>query len=183
MNNELYHYGVPGMKWGHRKNVYDVNAAYYNKRARKLDARAQRNRTMGSMNRDAANRSSGLISKANNINANYYQKRADKLTAKADRNRTMATLNAQASKRKGEVKAAKVAAKLSKKSVKQMSTSKQAFSGKATAQRLLAKTFEINEKAYSKSNPTLASMNRAARDQALNRAEQYQNEANAKKRR
>ena len=99
-NNELYHYGVKGMRWGHRKNVYDVNAAYYNKRAKKLDAKAQRNRAMASMNRDAANRSSGLISKANSINANYYQKKADKLAAKANKNRTMATLNEQASKRK-----------------------------------------------------------------------------------
>lgn len=182
-NGELYHYGVKGMKWGVRKNVYDINAAYYNKRAEKLNARAQRNRTMASMNRDAANRSSGLISKANNINANYYQKKADKLTAKADRNRTMAVLNEQASKRKGEAAAARVSAKLTKKSIKEMTTSKQAFSGKAAAQRLLAKTFEINEKVYSKSNPTLASMNRDAKDQALSRAEQYQNEANAKKQR
>jgi hypothetical protein len=138
---------------------------------------------MGSMNRDAASRSSGLISKANTINANFYQKRADKLTAKANKNRTMAIMNAQASKQRGEAKIAKASAKLAKKSVKQMSTSKQAFSGKAAAQRMLAKTFEINEKVYSKSNPTLASMNRDARNQALSRAEQYQNEANAKKRR
>ena len=181
--NELMHYGVPGMRWGRRKNVYDINAAHYNKRAKKLNARAQKNRTMASMNRYAANRSSGLISKANNINANYYQKRADKLAAKADRNRTMAALNTQASKRKGEVAAARISAKLNKKSVKQISTSKQAFSGKATVQRLLAKNFEINEKVYSKSNPTLASMNRYAKDQALSRAKQYQNEANAKKQR
>ena len=182
-SNELMHYGVKGMKWGKRKNVYDINAAYYNKRAKKLEARAQANRTMGSMNRYAANRSSGLISKANQINADYYQKRADKLTAKANKNKTMATLNAQASKQRGEAKAAKASAKLAKKSVKQMSSSKQAFSGKAAAQRMLAKTFELNEKVYSKSNPTLASMNRDAKAQALSRAEQYQNEANAKKRR
>lgn len=181
--NELMHYGIPGMKWGRRKNVYDINAAYYNKRAKKLNARAQKNRTMASMNRYAANRSSGLISKANNINANYYQKRAGNLAAKADRNGTMAALNAQASKRKGEVAAAKISAKLNNKSVKQVSTSKQAFSGKATAQRLLAKTFEINEKVYSKSNPTLSSMNRDAKEQALSRAKQYQKEANAKKKR
>ena len=163
--------------------MYDINAAYYNKRARKLDARAQRNKTMASMNRAAAKVSPGLIRKANEINANHYQKRADKLTAKADKNRAMAIMNAQASKQKGEAKAAKAGAKLAKKSVKQMSTSKQAFSGKAAAQRLLAKTFEINEKVYSKSNSTLASMNRNAKDQALNRAEQYQKEANARKRR
>ena len=105
-DGELYHYGVKGMKWGHRKNIYDINANYYNKRAKKLESRAQVSRTMGSMNRYAANRSSGLISKANTINANYYQKRADKLTAKANRNRLMAQMNMQASMEKGKRKAA-----------------------------------------------------------------------------
>ena len=26
MNNEIYHYGVPGMKWGHRKAVPVTNS-------------------------------------------------------------------------------------------------------------------------------------------------------------
>lgn len=180
---ELKHYGVKGMKWGKRKNVYDINAAYYNKRAAKLDRRAQVQRTMGSMQRAASKSSSGLLSKATAINANYYEKRAEKLTAKANKNRTMATLNAQASKRKGEAAVAKANAKLAKKSVKQMANTKAAFSGKAAVQRMLAKTFELNEKVYAKSNPTLSSMNQDARKQALARAEQYQNEANARRRR
>ena len=108
-SNELYHYGVKGMKWGHRKNVYDVNASYYNKRAKKLDAAARRNKQMAGMQRAAANsgNANGLLSKGNQINANYYQKRADKLTAKADKSRTMAKLNAQASKNKVQAAAAK----------------------------------------------------------------------------
>lgn len=105
-SDELYHYGVKGMRWGHRKNVYDVNAAYYNKRAKKLDAKAKRNQQMAGMQRAAANSGNpnGLLSKGNQINANYYQKRADKLTAKADKSRTMAKLNSQASKRKNDLK-------------------------------------------------------------------------------
>ena len=57
-NNELYHYGVPGMRWGHRKaqpfsakatghriaaKLYDVNARTY----------AKSNRTLSSMNKAA----------------------------------------------------------------------------------------------------------------------------------
>ena len=53
-DNELYHYGIPGMRWGHRKSVYDVNANYYNKRADKLSKAANRNRTMASMNEAAS---------------------------------------------------------------------------------------------------------------------------------
>ena len=33
MNNELYHYGVLGMRWGHRKNNYlSKGASGYTKR-------------------------------------------------------------------------------------------------------------------------------------------------------
>ena len=78
-DDELMHYGVPGMRWGHRKNVYDINANYYNKRADKLTKAANRNRTMAGMNAHAANQGNGVISKVNRINANYYNKRADKL--------------------------------------------------------------------------------------------------------
>lgn len=154
---ELYHHGIKGMKWGRRRyqnkdgsltpagekrynNVYDINAAYYNKKANKLDAKAKRNSTMANLNKKAAERGSGLISKVNAFNANYYQKKADKLTSKANRNRTMAELNTQASKRLGEEKAAKAYKKLSEKSVKQVSASKQASSGKAAVQRLLDET-------------------------------------------
>lgn len=32
-SNELYHFGVPGMRWGHRK----MTASYYSKKVRKLN--------------------------------------------------------------------------------------------------------------------------------------------------
>jgi hypothetical protein len=100
----LAHYGVKGMKWGRRKNIYDVNANYYNKRADKLTAKANRNRTMANLNSRAASQGKGLISKANNFNANYYNKRADKIRAKADKNRTMASMNEAASKQRQDYK-------------------------------------------------------------------------------
>lgn len=103
-DNYLQHYGVKGMRWGHRKNIYDVNANYYNKQASKLSARANRNRTMAGMNKRAASQGSGLISKANSFNANYYNKRADKLTARANKNKTMASMNEAASKQKNDAK-------------------------------------------------------------------------------
>lgn len=58
---------------------------------------------------------------------------------------------------------------------------KHAFSAKAAGHKALAKVYGINEKTYSKSNKTLASMNKAAKTEQLKKAEQAQKEADAKK--
>ena len=120
-NDELMHYGVPGMRWGHRKNVYDINANYYNKRADKLAKAANRNRTMAGMNAHAANQGNGVISKVNRINANYYNKRADKLSNRANKNRTMASMNEYASQQRREAKAKKTKKIISSMSEKKVS--------------------------------------------------------------
>jgi hypothetical protein len=52
---------------------------------------------------------------------------------------------------------------------------------KATANRALAKVYGLNERVYQKSNPTLASMNAAAKKDALKRADEAQKAANKKK--
>lgn len=102
-----------------------------------MDAKAKRNSTMASLNKKAAERGSGIISKVNALNAKYYQKKADKLTSRAIRNKTMVALNEQASMRLGEARAAKAYKKMSGKSAKQTSASKQAASGKTAVQRML----------------------------------------------
>ena len=99
----LAHYGVKGMRWGHRKNLYDVNASYYNRRAGKLESKAKRNRLYAGMNRAAAKRGS-VFAPAERINADYYSKRAAKLSSKADKNRAMARMNEAASKQRNEQK-------------------------------------------------------------------------------
>ena len=56
-----------------------------------------------------------------------------------------------------------------------------AFSAKATGHRIAAKVYDINAKAYKKSNKALSSMNAAARTTSLKKAEQAQAEANKRR--
>lgn len=43
--NELYHYGVKGMRWGHRKTVYGALSNHYQKRANKAIAKIGTSKT------------------------------------------------------------------------------------------------------------------------------------------
>ena len=56
----------------------------------------------------------------------------------------------------------------------------QSFSTKATGHKVAAKVYGLNEKAYRKVNPTLSSMNKAAKQQQLKKAETAQKITNAK---
>lgn len=58
---------------------------------------------------------------------------------------------------------------------------KNALSIKAGAHKALAKVYSINEKTYAKSNKTLSSMNRAAKEAQLKKAAAAQKEANIKR--
>lgn len=64
---------------------------------------------------------------------------------------------------------------------REMAKSGNAFSAKAAGHKLAAKVYGLNEKAYSKSNKTLASMNRSAKNDALKKAQAAQEAANAKR--
>lgn len=55
---------------------------------------------------------------------------------------------------------------------------KNPISIKAAGHRAYAKVFELNEKTYRKSNPTLSSMNKNAKNEQLKKAEKAQKEAN-----
>lgn len=59
----------------------------------------------------------------------------------------------------------------------------QTYSAKAAGHRVAAKVYELNERTYRKSNPTLSSMNKHAKTQQLKAAEKAQKAANAKKER
>ena len=43
-SNELYHYGIPGMKWGHRKNQYGMSKRQV-KKALKKNGSANQDKT------------------------------------------------------------------------------------------------------------------------------------------
>lgn len=60
-------------------------------------------------------------------------------------------------------------------------STRNAVSLKAAGHKALAKTYEINEKFYKKSNKTLSSMNKAAKNEQLKAAKKAQDEANKKR--
>ena len=66
-SDELYHYGVPGMRWGHRK-VYAAESNAYTKRANKWEARSNKSKTrLGkafSEDREAYNRAKATTAKS-----------------------------------------------------------------------------------------------------------------------
>lgn len=80
--DELYHHGVKGMRWGHRKAIpaygvrrafhkvaaanYGLNESYYSKKSR-------RNSTMASMNRSAKNRSLAKAKRSKGVRKAFHK--------------------------------------------------------------------------------------------------------------
>lgn len=155
----LMHYGVKGMKWGHRRaqafsvkatghralaKVYDINAKTYKKS----------NKALSSMNATARTQQ---LKKAEQAQAAADAKKAARVN-KSERGK--------ASVNKALSKNTKV---------------KDAVSFKAAGHKALAKVFEINEKTYKKSNKSLSSMNAAAKEDHLAKARQAQADANKRR--
>ena len=172
----LMHYGVKGMKWGHRKSqaVVDARSAYkqarkdYNKSFNKAYNRSIAAYSPVKKHRQAnEDRWVDAVNKAGALKeakASYKQaKKDDRQARKAER---------------GQAKADKVLAKNTK--------VKDAVSFKAAGHKAYAKMFEINENYYSKRSSShakqMASMNRTAKNQELKKAEEAQRAANAKRR-
>lgn len=177
---ELYHYGLKGMKWGQRRwqnedgtfnnagkeryfsngggdnyqkigrsvkgnarralaKVYEINEKFYSKNGR--------NKTLASMNKAAKNEQ---LKKAEEADRAKAEKKALK----------------NANKQKiGEKKAIKVTNKNGSRKVSSINESTVGI-----GRKVLAKVYDINERYYSKhGNETMASMNRAAKEQMLNK--------------
>lgn len=80
VNGELYHYGVPGMKWGKRKAVaYANKAANSNELARSWDQKAKRASERGKMNKSAKYAENARIEREV---ASKYQNKADRMVEK-----------------------------------------------------------------------------------------------------
>ena len=137
-SDELYHYGVRGMKWGIRKQrsikggLHRLAAANYGLNERFY--RKTGNKTLASMNAAAKNQS---LKKAQTADLAKQQK-----------------AQARSAARSGKIAA------------------KKSLRGSAT--RTLSSVYAINEKFYRKTgNKTLASMNAAAKNQTLKKANAY----------
>lgn len=90
-NNELYHYGVPGMKWGHRK-AQRLEAKYTRKLSRSGRARgaAEYERNAGDAaykKHDATAKVFDKVAKKNEKSGNYLKAEAARRAAEAVRAR------------------------------------------------------------------------------------------------
>lgn len=83
-SDELYHFGVPGMRWGHRKNP----AHYYAKRVKKLNRLDKKYRKMNLKSKKMDYKSAKLEYKGSEralVKSAKYKDKASKLARKAEK--------------------------------------------------------------------------------------------------
>lgn len=163
MSDELYHYGLKGMKWGVRR-WQDADGTFnsagkerYFSKGTGEDYHPVGKNSSGSV-KSASGNVRRALAKNYEINERFYSKRG---------NETMASMNKAAKEQMLKKAAASDKAKADKLAAKEKKKEEKA-SQPGLAKRALAKVYDVNERYYSKhGNETMASMNRAAKEQML----------------
>lgn len=131
--DELYHYGVPGMRWGHRKAIQISSSSVGNARARMKQAKA---------NKKAANKKFDKAYRDSNswiLNSQFDKK------DRQNRNKALIDAAEKSAKADSQYKKAKKAYKLAKKYEKQKvkdikaKYSKEYLSGKSKVGKAVSK--------------------------------------------
>ena len=131
-NNEIYHYGVPGMKWGHRKEVPVTNSV---SAARSRMQKAKNNKKLASKNFNKAYRHDNSL-----IRRLQFDKEDNKRSSKELERAAEKSYNADKEYKKAK-KAYKAVKKYEKQSIKDIKAkySKEYLSGKSKVGRAVSK--------------------------------------------
>lgn len=175
METYLAHHGIKGQKWGVRR--WQDADGHFNE--------AGYERYFGGHKRTVKSSMYRLAAKANAINEKHYAKGSSRFSKQMAGMQRAAKNSALRKAEKLEVEAyekrmRKVKAKVEKTAMREAVQTKSYNDGKqaviSSLDRLkhqtLASIFDMNAKVYAKSNPTLSSMNMAARDEQLRALQQ-----------
>lgn len=119
-NNELYHYGVPGMKWGHRKKYYNSDGSLNDRGVKKYAKKAYAREAMGS-NKSVVGMAYDAFSGAHKINADMKYGASSKKQNREAAESYVKEQNRRAKRRataRGEAKARSAMKKLEKQNKK-----------------------------------------------------------------
>lgn len=175
METHLAHHGIKGQKWGVRR--WQDDDGHFNE--------AGYERYFGGRKRTLKSSMYRLASKANAINEKHYAKGSSRFSKQMAGMQRAAKNSALKKAEQLEMESysqrmQKAKAKVEKLAMREAVHSKAHDNGKqAVASSLvrlkrqtLASIFDMNAKVYAKSNPTLSSMNAAARDAQLRALQQ-----------